>query len=355
MTSRSMDGKSVPTRRTVLASGLAMGATLAMPAIVRAADQEIVFATWGGSWADAMQKAWFDPFQTKTGIAVKTVSGNTYGKIEAMVKAGRTEWDVVETLPDFQWIGAEKGLLAPIDFSVVNKSLIMQGADMVTPYSVPQVLFSEVLTYNTKFKPPPQGWADLFDTAKFPGMRALDGGDIQDALEGALLADGVAPSALYPLDVDRALKKLSALRDSIQFFDTNAQGEQFLMDGQCTLGVLPDGRALNVRANGGPVDLQYNATITTWSTMVIPKGAPHLAAAQQFLAFALTPEAQAAIAQAYTYGPVVPKAFDLISPERAKILSGGPQMQGKAVLRNEKWWSENLSAANEKFNAWKLG
>jgi putative spermidine/putrescine transport system substrate-binding protein len=73
-----------------------------------------------------------------------------------------------------------------------------------------------------------------------------------------------------------------------------------------------------------------------------------------FLAYALKPEAQAAIAEAYTYGPVVPKAFELIPAERARILSGGPQMRDKAIMLGEKWWGENLNATTEKVTAWKL-
>lgn len=349
------NGRLALNRRRILLGGAALGGALAMPSIVRAANEEIVFATWGGSWEEAMRTAWFDPFTAKTGIKVKTISGNTYGKIEAMVKAGRTEWDVVETLPDFQWVGAEKGLLEPIDFSVVDKSLVMPGEDMVTTYSIPQVLFAEVLTYNTKLDPPPQGWTDLYDIKAFPGNRVFDGDDVQATLESAALADGVVPASLYPLDVDRALKKLETIRDQAMFFETNAQGEQFMSDGEAIMGMLPDGRAINIRNNGAPVQIQYNATIMTWSTMVIIKGAPNLTAAQKFLAYTLTPEAQAAIAMAYTYGPVVPKALDLIPPERAKILTGGPEMKGKAILRGEKWWSQNLAAATEKFNAWKLG
>src|SRR5215475_13293844 len=65
----------------------------------------IVYATWGGTWEDAMRKAWFDPFTAQTGIKVDTVEGPDYGKIRAMVEAGSTEWDVAEVLPDFQTIG----------------------------------------------------------------------------------------------------------------------------------------------------------------------------------------------------------------------------------------------------------
>lgn len=340
-------------RRDVLKLSTAALATVVAPSILRAQTAEIVFSSWGGSWEAAMREAWFKPFTQKTGINVRTVSGNTYGRIQAMVEAGKTEWDIVEVLPDFQWIGAEKKLLEPIDFNVVDRKPIMPGADLVTPYSVPQVLFSRLITYNKKFAPGPATFADVFDTKKFPGKRAFYTKANGAFLEAALLADGVVPSALYPLDIDRALKKLSTIRDDILFFETNAQAEQFITDGQAVIGLVPDGRALSAKKNGAPIEIVNDLSFLTWSAMVIPKGAPRAKQAMDFLAYALTPDAQAAIAKAYTYGPVVPKAFEMIPAERATILSGGPQMKN-AVILGEKWWGNNLAAATEKVNAWKL-
>ena len=46
---------------------------------------------------------------------------------------------------------------------------------------------------------------------KFPGRRALRNHPIA-TLEAALMADGVAPDKLYPLDVDRAFKKLEEIK-----------------------------------------------------------------------------------------------------------------------------------------------
>lgn len=341
-------------RRDVLKLTGAGLALLAAPSILRAQSKELVFSSWGGSWEAAMRKAWFDPFAKETGITIRSVSGNTYGRIQAMVEAGNTEWDIVEVLPDFQWMGPEKNLLEPIDFSVVDKTPIMSDADLITEYSVPQVLFSRLIAYNKELAPGPKTFADVFDTAKFPGKRAFYTKANGAYLEAALLADGVAPSELYPLDVERAMKKLSTIRDDILFYETNAQGEQYLTDGQAAIGLVPDGRALNARANGAPIEIEFGLSFLTWSAMVVPKGAPNKEAAMKFLAYALTPEAQAAVAEAYTYGPVVPKAFDLIPAERAQILSGGPQMRGKAVMLGEKWWGENLTAVTEKVNAWKM-
>ncbi|WP_170984322.1 ABC transporter substrate-binding protein [Rhodoligotrophos defluvii] len=333
-------------------------AGIGLPAIrpSRAQAGRVVYATWGGSWEAAIKKAWFAPFTKATGIEVVAVQDNTYGKFQSMVESGSTEWDVVETNPDFQYIGAERGLLEPLDFSIIDKSKIMSGDGFVTEYSVPQVLWSRLMAYNTKAlnNKVPEDYKALFDLEGFPGKRAFYTNPNSGALEAALLADGVAPDKLYPLDIDRALDKWSEIRDHIIFYETNAQAQQYISDGQAALSMMPDGRALAAVKDGSPVAIQYNQSILTWSSMVVPKGAKNRENAMKFLAFALSPEGQAAIANEYTYGPVVPDAFKFISPERAKILSGGPQQQGKYIMANEKWWAENLEKASERLTEWRL-
>ena len=342
------------TRRGILAGGAA--AALAAPRILRAAEQQIVYASWGGSWQTALRKAWFDPFTAKTGIGITVVGGNDYGRIEAMVRSGHTEWDVVEVLPDFQWIGPARGLVERIDWTPEERASITDAPNLATEYSVPQVLFSRVMTHSTtKLPAAPTGWADFFDLKRFPGTRTFSGKANGGALETALLADGVAPDKLYPLDISRAFAKLGTIRDSIQFYQTNAQAEQYMSDGQATMGLIPDGRALAARDAGAKIAIVFPVSLISWSSMVIPKGAPHAALAQQFLAYTLTPEAQAAIAMAYTYGPVVPAAYSRIPQDRAAILSGGPASKGVGVLTDEGWWGQNLASVSEKMNTWMLG
>jgi putative spermidine/putrescine transport system substrate-binding protein len=349
-------GTSKWTRRRVLAAGSAVAAlTLGAPAVRAQGKGRVVFGTWGGSWEAAMRKAWFDPFTAKTGIEVVTASGNTYGKIQSMVESGRPEWDMVEVQPDFQWIGADKGLLEKINFSIVDKSPIMPGKDMVTEYSVPQVLFSRVMFYNTKMSPEaPMNWADVWDLKKYPGKRAFFTRTHGGVLEAALMADGVAPDKLYPLDIDRALKKLAEIKSHILWYDGLAQAEQYMTDGQAQLGLVADGRVLSAIGNKAPVAIQNNQSLLTWSTMVVLKGAKNSEAAMKLLAYALSVEGQTAIALAYTYGPVVPAAFKAIPAERAATLSGGPQQQGKFVLLDAAWWGKNTEVATERLNAWRV-
>ena len=69
----------------------------------------------------------------------------------------------------------------------------------------------------------------------FPGPRSLENSP-KGNLEFALLADGVAPDKLYPLDVDRAFKKLDQIKHHIPVWWTNgAQHVQLLIDGEVSM------------------------------------------------------------------------------------------------------------------------
>jgi putative spermidine/putrescine transport system substrate-binding protein len=347
------------TRRELFRTGAAVGlAAVARPWRAAAAPQSgrIVYATWGGSWEEALRKAWLDPFTRRTGIDTVTVAGPDYGKIRAMVKAGRAEWDVAEVLGDFPIIGVREGLLEPIDWSIVKRSNI-GSPEMATDYSVPQLLFANALVYNTKrFARPnhPKSWVEAWDVQRFPGKRAFDSKANGCTLEAALLADGAPADQLYPLDVDRALRSLDRIRDRIIWYDTGAQQLQYWKDEQAVLGLGWAGRVTVAREQGAPVDIEYNQSFLECSSMIIPKGAPNKNLAMQLLAYTVTADAQAAVCNAMPFGPVNPEAFKLISPPRAVLLAGGPQMRGKFIEIDQRWWADNRDSVQEKLNAWRV-
>src|SRR5262249_10424586 len=247
MISTRQQRKAVSRRRVLGGVGAVAALAIAAPLPVCAQAKRIVYATWGGTWEKAMREAWFDPFTKATGIEVVTAQGNTYGKFRAMVEAGKVEWDVVEVLPDFQYIGAKDDLIQKLDFKTIDTSKILKGGDFVTDRSVPQVLWTRTMFYNTKqftAESHPKSWADVWDVKKFPGKRTFSSANPNSGyLEAALLADGVAPDKLFPLDVDRALKSLTRIKDDIIWYNSNAQAEQFMTDGQAVTGCVPDGRA----------------------------------------------------------------------------------------------------------------
>jgi putative spermidine/putrescine transport system substrate-binding protein len=343
------------TRRTFLIGTAATGAALLAPGAAQAANERVVYANWGGSWEKAMRRAWADPFTKETNIPVISASDNSLGRLQAMVQAGKVEWDLMEGLPELARVGAEKGLLEKLDFSDIKRDGMMKRPEFFNDYSIPEVIFGRVMIYDKRLPQKPTSWASFWDVKTFPGKRTFYNKVESGILEAALLADGVPADKLYPLDVDRAFKKLAQIREHIIWYTSVTQSEQVMRDGQAVMGLLADGRALSVKSGGAPVEVAMDVGLLTWSVFVIPKGAPNKEAAMRFLAFILDERRQTAVAMEYNYGPTVPAAWKNIPAERHNLISGGPDVEKTAVFLNADWWAANLQATTEKFQQWLLG
>ena len=119
----------------------------------------------------------------------------------------------------------------------------------------------------------PTGWKDFWDTKNFPGPRSLYN-DVFGTLEFALMADGVPPDKLYPLDLDRAFRKLEEIRPAVKvWWKSGAQSVQLVTSGEVNFIPMWNARAM-VAANTGNVGYTYNQGILDFENLVIPKGAP---------------------------------------------------------------------------------
>ena len=258
-------------------------------------DKELVVVDWGGPYTDAHKKASFEPFEKKYGVKVIVVTPPDMGKLKAMVESGNVEWDVVAVDDYFVVRAGSQGLLEKLDFDVINKDGLPE--ELVHDYGVPSNLFSTVIAYNTVVFPEgnhPKNWAEFWDTEKFPGPRALNK-YAPVTLEAALLADGVEPQDLYPLDVDRAFAKLDELKDDIKVWWTaGAQPPDLLASNEVPLSVAWSGRITAVIQEGAPVGIEFNQGFIASNSWVVPKGAPNKELAMKLIAFMLEPEQQAA-------------------------------------------------------------
>src|SRR5690606_10145614 len=153
--------------------------------------------------------------EAKYGIKVITTSPTDFGKLRAMVESGNVEWTATELDVETADLAGEMGLLEPIDLSVVDLSEYPEEAKH--EYWLPRGAYATALGYRTDAFPNgehPRTWAEFWDVERFPGPRALRNHPI-DNLEFALMADGVAPEDLYPLDMERAFRKLDEIKPHI--------------------------------------------------------------------------------------------------------------------------------------------
>ena len=85
--------------------------------------------------------------------------------------------------------------------------------------------------------------------------------------ETLLLADGVPADKLYPLDLDRAFKKLDEIKPHITVWWTSgAQSAQLLNDGEVDMVMAWNGRVSALTKEGAKVAFTYNQGILQSTT-----------------------------------------------------------------------------------------
>ncbi|MBX5156695.1 MULTISPECIES: ABC transporter substrate-binding protein [unclassified Rhizobium] len=309
----------------------------------------MVFSSWGGTTQDAQKAAWASPFTEKTGITVVQDGPTDYGKLKAMVEAGEVTWDVVDVEGDYAAQAGKTGQLEKLDFSVIDKSKL--DPRFVTDYSVGSFYYSFVIGCNVDaVKACPKTWADLFDTAKFPGKRTFYKWSAPGVIEAALLADGVPADKLYPLDLDRAFKKLDTIKSDIIWWSGGAQSQQLLASAEAPFGSVWNGRMTALAATGIKVETSWEQNITAADALVVPKGSPNVEASMKFIALATSADPQAALAKATGYAPINLDSAKLMDPETAKTLPD--QQTASQVNADMSYWADNRDAIGEKWYAW---
>lgn len=314
----------------------------------------------GGSVQTGGRAALWGPAAEKLGLAVReeTVDAGL-AATRLQVASGAVTTDIV-FLGSFEGeLAGREGILEPIDYSVIDRSKFLPGT--ATDYCVGVYGYATVMAWNPEAFPTdgqPQTWADFYDTEKFPGARALR--QVADAqLEGALLADGVAPEDIYAVlstdeGVERALNVFRKVKPSVSvWWSTGAQHAQLMKDGEVEFATGWNGRFQNAKNDGGSVAYTFNQGILATDCLAIPKGAPNKDLAMKMIAEMSTAEAQANLTKYITYGPVIPEAFDLgiIDPETARLLPTHPDYLSKLIVQDIGWWVENGEAVTLKYEA----
>jgi len=226
----------------------------------------------------------------------------------------------------------------------------------VTDCAIPVLEYAFTIGYNTDTfaKAHPTTWAEFFDTKRFPGKRGFWKYATGAIFEAALLADGVQPDALYPLDIDRAFKKLDTIKDDIVFYETGEQQQQLVASGEAPLVQAWNGRIYSAAKEGQPVANEWNQHLLSYDQLVIPKGAKNAANAQKWMKWYVEhPEAQAGYSNATAYGPITQAALEYVKPDVLAELPTSPENAPKrAAIIDYAWWADNYDAVSERLNEW---
>ena len=308
------------------------------------------FTSFGGVYQEAQRKAWLEPYTELTGVQFTEDENSSNATIKAQVEAGQVTWDVVDVGNDFG-LEANKDLLEPLDYTIIPRDEMNQDLG-VSDWRVPDITYGVVLGYNTDATKGavPEGWADFFDTTKIPGKRGVWDYSEGGMFEFALMADGVAPADLYPLDLPRATAKLDTIKDDIVFWNSGAESQELIGSGEVAMSMIWNGRAWSAKnIDKKPVETQWNQQIVTADYLVVPKGSPNKDAAMKFIAYTACAANNGKPSEYIPYGPT--NTNSQANPAMANDLS--VSNADNAAYFDDEYLVNNFDEIDAAWQAWK--
>ncbi|TQS43053.1 extracellular solute-binding protein [Cryptosporangium phraense] len=317
----------------------------------------LTFTAYGGDGQKAMISSYQKPYSAAhTNISFTNTSPPDLAQVKAQVLSKSVKWDVVAVAPAAATQNCGK-LFEKLDFSDVKKDDLVPGA--VGECYLANWINANPIAYRTDAYPDPakapKTVADFFDLKKFPGKRGMLTNLQNGILEYPLLADGVAPDKLYPLDVPRALKKLDTIRSSTTFAPNVGALQQAAGAGQVDMFIMPDSRLVPLMNSGTKITVLWDKTVTALNAFAVPKGSPNKEAARRFIETVVSPEGVKAISEALGTQPINKTATLNLSDNAKKVEVAGPQNTGVEVPQDVDWYAKNFDQVTTQLNNWLVG
>ncbi|WP_164871782.1 extracellular solute-binding protein [Solirhodobacter olei] len=383
-------------RRDLLALGASTAGLVSLSSLgsligvrrAMAAEATINLCSWGGAYQSSQINAYEKPYRRKTGFNFRNIEKSSNGPalITAQEQSGNASWvswDIVDMLQadanrlysqrllqeivwDKDLDRAPDGTPAWDDFTKGSLS----GGDDKSGGFVSTISYNTMFCYNKIAFPNggPRSVQDVFDVAKFAGKRGLQKIPAGN-LEWALYADGVAKDKIYdvlatPAGVDRAFKKLDALKPHAMWWSEGSQPQEMLAQGEVTIASAYNGRIFDaIVANGDPLGFIWDGGLYEWDGWVVPAILPkdRKKRAMEFLRFSTSTKSLAEQARYIAYSPARKSSFaqmaDITYYKNTKIkmmpyLPTSPDHLKLSIAKSASFWSAHGPALIGRFQTW---
>jgi putative spermidine/putrescine transport system substrate-binding protein len=322
------------------------------------APVKLTYVSYGGTGQQAQIDAWQVPYTAENpNVTFANTSPPDPAQVKAQVTSGEVKWNIVTTAP----------YLATQNCGTLYEKLTIKGIDKsqfdpgeIGECYITDFRYSIVLSYNKDKWPDaataPKTLEDYFDTKAFPGKRGVVP-TVQDGfLETALLADGVSPKKMYPIDVDRALAKWDTIKSDTIFAENPGSLLQAITSGQVDMQLLVQARSKALLDTGANVGVIWDKTVTSIDGLAIPKGSPHKEAIEKFFSYLLQPAQSAKMAELAGAGASNTAAKPKYTDNGNAVNAFGPANTGKVTMQiDANYWGKNYNKVQAQVTNWLNG
>lgn len=326
--------KQVVTLAALALAGLAASGTAL-------AQENIVVATYGGSWGKAIEKCVMHPFTKLTGIGVTPEPGvSTVTRAKLMQQRANPAIDAA-------WIDGGISELAMADGTVgtIDPKAVPNAANVIKEgvyrrkdgsiYALSTGFYAIGIAYNTKeVKTRPTSWTDLWNKA-YEGKVTIPSPVNAGGIPMFLTINRIAGGTMQ--NVEPGVKKLKALKVA-NYYDSSGAGSASFQSGEVIIGALYATAAWNLADEGLPISYAApkEGAPSSDIRIHIVKGTKHLAAAEKFVNYAVSKKAATCLADTLYVGPAT-KGVVLSKKAKARMPWGANGSVKSLALFN---WNE---------------
>lgn len=290
----------------------------------------ITLMGYSGVVQDNYTKAVVDPFmKSHPTIKVTYVPGpsaaNMLGTLRSQKGNPNTDVAIFDTA--VANTGNKSGIFQPLNPELVPNMKDIAKRGQVEGNFGPAVTFDNLaLIYNTdKVKTKPTSWNDLWNPA-FANQVVINAAPDLQGLSLMVIVDKML-GADYKQTIDPAVNRLAKLAPNVQSWNPNPDSYTAIINGSAEIGIGWNARAQYYaqQSNGKlGVLIPKEGSVFQTNSINLVKNAPHATAAQTFINYALSPEAQAAFTDQMFYAPTNTKATALISKQAESLTATTP-------------------------------
>lgn len=315
---------------------LALGLAFSLPLASHAEDKVLNYYNWSMYNAEGL----FPRFLKEHGVRVNFDPIDSEETLQSKMLSGKTGYDVVVPSSGFITNQIQAGLYQKLDKSRITSygnldKLLMQKLEVVDPgnqYAIPFAWGSDGLGINvTKVRQilgkdaPLDSWELLLNPKYVSKLKQCGVGVVDsapDVISAALLYLKKDINNFTDKDLAQAVELLKPIRpyitqiNSVSYVNDLAQGDLCLAMGWS--GDVARARQI-AKAAKKPFEIAYSipkeGSYIWFDLMVIPKDAPHLDSAYQWLNFLGKPEVNAMVVNDSYYPSANKPGFELVKPE----------------------------------------
>lgn len=291
-------------RRSLLAAMGVAGVGLTLEGCGGGSGERLNFYTWDTYIGENT----LSDFQKASGVRVSASYFATNDELFAKLKAGNSGYDVIVPSNEFVARMRAADMLLPLDMSKIpnfsNISPEFQSADYdpAPRHSLPYTWLVTGIGYRkSKVNGVPDSWKWLYDSDAYSGRIALLS-EAADLIRLGAKYMGKSLNGLTPADIKAVEDMLIRQKPRIKAFHED-NGQDLLLSGDVDLVMEFNGDIAQIAAEDDDIGfvVPKEGSLFNADTLAIPKGAPRVDLAHQFINYLLDAQAGKHIAETILY------------------------------------------------------